>query len=41
MPCVCLLCAQADAIADLIFRKLLPSLDCQALVDLLEHLNGV
>jgi hypothetical protein len=38
---VCLLCAQADAIADLIFRKLLPSLDCQALVDLLEHLNGV
>jgi hypothetical protein len=34
-------CLQADRIADLIFRKLLPGLDCQGLVDLLEHLNGV
>ncbi|WIA14831.1 hypothetical protein OEZ85_001550 [Tetradesmus obliquus] len=32
---------QADLIADLIFRKLLPGLDCSALVGLLDHLNGL
>jgi len=37
-PCTVL---QADRIADLIFRKLLPGLDCSALVGLLDHLNGL
>lgn len=32
---------QADRITELMFRKLIPGLDCQQLVDFLEHLNAV